>query len=117
MLGEAIGRQDVRKAGIVVRLVVWVILPALPLHTPGVTLLAVERIPDQRFLRFIMSRQRTVGETAGNEDPTLAVRLHDEGIDAGNRLLAARILARSVGRRLVYEIRLVVAGPFPFRLI
>src|SRR5579872_3776506 len=83
-----------------------------PLHPRRIALLAVERIADQRFLRLIMYRQRTILQSAGNEDPAFAIGLHEKWIDARNRVLAARVRIRPIGGWLLDEIRIVVAGPF-----
>ena len=46
------------------------------------------------------------------EDPTLAVRIHDERIDAGNRCRALRITLRTIrGRTVLNEVGHIRAGP------
>src|SRR5690242_17957857 len=96
MLGHAVGRDDVRKSWIVPGLMVWIVL-AIPLHSRRIALLEIEWVLQHRFFRLVVSRQRTILQTGGREQPALPVRLHDEWIDARNSILATRVLRGTVG--------------------
>ena len=76
-------------------------------------MLGIKRIRDNAFQRLIVRWQRAVFQSAGNPNPSHAVRMHDEWLVTGNCIIAFRaFLWPIVWRLLLCEVRSVVACPF-----
>ena len=90
MLGEAIGREHVRKALVGERGVgiVGTLLPIgrrIRLRRSGYSAIA-----ERRFQRLVVRRQRTVLQSAGDEQPGDSVGMQDERLVAGDGIHALR---------------------------
>src|SRR6185437_11699448 len=64
-----------------------------------------------------MRRQRSVLQSARHKNPPLAIRLHDEWIHSGDRILPASIRPRPIRGRLLHEIGLIVSRPLLLLLV
>ncbi len=114
MLGQPVGGRHVRE-DFRSRLVTTRLIPVLPVPDDlpdWVVLLPVDNVGERGFLRLVVRGQRTVYHAGRREQPCLSVRLHDERVDAGDRIGSGCSLGRPEGRRPVgHEVRHVLPGP------
>src|SRR6185369_13236468 len=106
VLGEAIGGEHVRVARIAGGRVG--VVRALFRLRGGVRLPRVERVVDRALERLVVRGQRAVLQSRGDPDPTDAIGMQDEGLVAGDGIVALRIGRRFVvGPLRLREIRYV----------
>src|ERR1700730_10574298 len=112
MLGEPVGHHHERKTGVrrgrvLVPRSCFRFGPRICL-TPG-----IDRVPDRRLERFVMSGQRSIAKPDRDPDPSEAVPVQEERLVSRQSSIALGVLRRLIVRRLRRrEIGNVEARPF-----
>src|SRR5690606_31071863 len=111
---DRVGEARVAHAGELV-----VLLVARPeLEDRAVLLVRVEQVADRRFGRLVVRRERAVDQPGGDEEPPLAVRLHDERVASREEIEAYGAGVARIARRLRRgEVGDVVADPLAARRV